>query len=68
MRCVCWLITCVATQLGVGVTAVWSIHHGIDPELCLARPMEPVGDSIIQQQACHLQNADDEVLQIGCNV
>jgi hypothetical protein len=64
MGCVCWLITRVATQLGVGVTAVWSIHHGIDPELRLPRPMNPVGDSIIQQQACHLQNEDDEELHI----
>jgi len=30
----------------------------------LARPMDPVGDSIIQQQACHLQNEDDEELHI----
>lgn len=56
VRRICRLITCIAAQLCVGVAPIGSVHHGIDPELSLTGPVYSIGNSIIQQQTCNLQN------------
>lgn len=47
MRSIGWFITRIAAKLGVGVTPIRPVDHGVDLQLSLARPVYPVGDGVI---------------------